>query len=195
MEEKKSSKNLIIVLTAINASLYTAVGILTYFGIFVFGVRFWPAVVVPAVFAVLFGPLVGGVGAAIGIFLSDMVSHGMIFLSLSVGVTSNFVAFYILGYMTREYSLKRYMIAATLSLFVGSAIIGIGVWGWSQFYLLPGAIDVSPLPMVAAWSTFLWTFISEIPFLLVLVPPIVKTARKTIPSLSKAKEERIDPDG
>jgi len=78
---------------------------------------------------------------------------------------------------------------------VGSAIIGIGVWGWSQFYLLPGAVDVSPLPMFAAWSTFLWTFISEIPFLLVLVPPIVKTARKTIPSLSTAKEERVDPDG
>ena len=184
-----------IVLTAINASLYTAVGILTYFGIVVFGVKFWPAVVVPAVFSVLFGPLVGGVGAAIGIFLCDMLSHGMIFLSLSVGVTSNFVAFYILGYMTREYSLKRYMIAATLSLLVGSAIIGIGVWGWSQFYLLPGMVDVSPLPMVAAWSTFLWTFISEIPFLLVLVPPIVKTARKTIPSLSTVNEERIEPDG
>jgi len=146
-----------IVLTAINASLYTVVGCLTYLGIVVFGVRFWPAVVVPAVFSVLFGPLVGGVGAAIGIFFSDMLSHGMPFLSLSVGVTSNFTAFYILGHMTR--------------------------WVWSQFYLLPGAVDVSPMPMVAAWSTFAWTFISEIPFLLILVPPIVEAARKTIPSL------------
>lgn len=67
-----------------------------------FGVRFWPAVVVPAVFSVLFGPLFGGVGAAIGIFISDMLSHGMPFLSLSVGVTSNFTAFYILGHMTKE---------------------------------------------------------------------------------------------
>ena len=183
MEERKLSKPSAIVLTAVNASLYTVVGCLTYFGIVVFGVRFWPAVVVPAVFSVLFGPLVGGVGAAIGIFFSDMLSHGMPFLSLSVGVTSNFISFYILGHMTREYSLKKYVVAATLSLLVGSAIIGIGVWVWSQFYLLPGAVDVSPMLMVAAWSTFAWTFISEIPFLLVLVPPIVEAARKTIPKL------------
>jgi len=183
VEERKLGRTFMIVLTAINASLYTVVGCLTYFGIVVFGVRFWPAVVVPAVFSVLFGPLVGGVGAAIGIFLCDMLSHGMPFLSLSVGVTSNFTAFYILGYMTREYSLKKYVVAATLSLLVGSVIIGIGVWVWSQFYLLPGAVDVSPMPMVAAWSTFAWTFISEIPFLLILVPPIVEAARKTIPSL------------
>jgi len=183
LEEGKLSKTLMIILTAVNASLYTVVGCLTYIGIVVFGVRFWPAVVVPAVFSVLFGPLVGGVGAAIGIFICDMLSHGMPFLSLSVGVTSNFAAFYILGHMTREYSLKRYVVAATLSLLVGSAIIGIGVWVWSQFYLLPGAVDVSPMPTVAAWSTFAWTFISEIPFLLILVPPIVEAARKTIPQL------------
>lgn len=181
----RDSKTLTVVLTAINASLYMTVGVLTSFGVVLFGVRFWPAVVVPAVFAVLFGPMVGGVGAAIGIFICDMLSHGMPLLSLSVGVTSNFAAFYILGYMTREYSLKKYMISATLSLFVGSAIIGVGVWFWSQYYLLPGALSVTPLPLVAAWSTFAWTFISEIPFLLILVPPIVKTARKTIPSLRK----------
>jgi len=172
-----------IILTAVNASLYTVVGCLTYLGVVVFGVRFWPAVVVPAVFSVLFGPLVGGVGAAIGIFFCDMLSHGMPFLSLSVGVTSNFICFYIMGRMTREYSLKRYVVAATLSLLVGSAIIGVGVCAWSQFYLLPGEVDVSPMPTVAAWSTFAWTFISEIPFLLILVPPIVEAARKTIPSL------------
>ena len=122
-----------------------------------------------------------GGGGAIGIFLCDMLSHGMPLLSLSVGVTFNFTAFYILGHMTREYSLKRYVVAATFSLLVGSAIIGIGVWVWSQFYLLPGAVDVSPMPMVAAWSTFAWTFISEIPFLLILVPPTVESERKKIP--------------
>ena len=100
------SETFIIVLTAINASLYTVVGFMTYLGIVMFGVRFWPAVVVPAVFSVLFGPVVGGVGAAIGIFICDMLSHGMPILSLSVGVTSNFIAFYILGRMTREYSLN-----------------------------------------------------------------------------------------
>jgi len=183
--EGKLSKTFIIVLVAINASLYTVVGYMTYLGIVMFGVRFWPAVVVPAVFSVLFGPIVGGVGAAIGIFICDMLSHGMPLLSLSVGVTSNFIAFYILGHMTREYSLKRYMIAATFSLLVGSAIIGIGVCAWSQFFLLPGAVEVYPMPMIAAWSTFLWTFISEIPFLLILVPPMVEAAKKIVPRVRK----------
>ncbi len=107
----------------------------------------------------------------------------MPFLSLSVGVTPNFTAFYLLGHMTREYGLKKYVVAAAFSLLMGSAIIGIGVWVCGQFYLLPGAVDVSPMPMVAAWSTFAWTFISEMPYLLMLVPPIVEAARKTIPSL------------
>jgi len=181
LEERELSRTLLITLTAINASLYTVVGYMTYLGIVMFGVRFWPAVVVPAVFSVLFGPVVGGLGAAIGIFICDMLSHGMPFLSLSVGVTSNFIAFYILGHMTREYSLKRYLIAATVSLLVGSAIIGVGVCAWSQFFLLPGAVELSPLPMVGAWSTFLWTFISEIPFLLILVPPMVEAAKRIVP--------------
>lgn len=180
------NKTLMVVLTAINASLYTVVGYLTYMGIVIYGVRFWPAVVVPGVFAVLFGPYVGGTGAAIGIFISDMLTHGMPLLSLSVGVTSNFIAFYILGYATRTYSLKRYILASTSSLLVGSAVIGLGIWGWSQYFLLPGTAKVAPMPLIAALSTFIWTFVSEIPFLLILVPPIVEAVKKTIPSVHNA---------
>ena len=180
------NKTLMVVLTAINASLYTVVGYLTYMGIVIYGVRFWPAVVVPGVFAVLFGPYVGGTGAAIGIFISDMLTHGMPLLSLSVGVTSNFIAFYILGYATRNYSLKRYILASTSSLLVGSAVIGLGIWGWSQYFLLPGTSKVAPMPLITALSTFIWTFVSEIPFLLILVPPIVEAVKKTIPSVHNA---------
>ena len=110
MKNPGLAKTLLVVLTSINAGLYTVVGYLTYFGIVLYGVRFWPAVVVPGVFAVLFGPFVGGVGAAIGIFISDMLTHGMPLLSLSVGVTSNLVAFFILGYGTKDYSWKRYIL-------------------------------------------------------------------------------------
>ena len=177
------NKTQTLTLISLNASLYTIVGYLTYAGIIVQGVRFWPAVVIPAVFSVLFGPLVGGVGAAIGIFISDILLHGMLFLSLSVGVTSNFIAFYILGYFIKEYSLKRYLIVSTISLLVGSVIIGVGVWGWSQFFTMPGMSEVSPMPVVGAFSTFLWTFISEIPFLLILVPPIIEAVKRALPGV------------
>ncbi|MEM1515532.1 MAG: hypothetical protein QXT26_03255 [Thermoproteota archaeon] len=65
-------------------------------------VRFWPIVVIPAVFAVLFGPIVGGLGAAIGIFISDLLIHGDPLLSLLAGVTANFIGFYLLGYFSRR---------------------------------------------------------------------------------------------
>ena len=170
-----------IMLVSLNAALYTVVGYLTYAGIVVQGVRFWPAVVVPAAFSVLFGPIVGGVGAAIGILISDMLSHGMLFLSLSVGVSSNFAAFYFLGYAMKKYSLRRYLVASTVSLLIGSAIIGLGVWGWSQLFALPGSDVVTPMPLVGAVTTFAWTFVSEIPFLLLLVPPIVEVVKKALP--------------
>jgi uncharacterized membrane protein len=70
---KEMNRTLIMILTSLNATLYTVIGYLTYSGIVIMGVRFWPAVVIPAVFTVLFGPIVGGVGAAIGIFISDML--------------------------------------------------------------------------------------------------------------------------
>ena len=55
-----------ISLITLNAALYASVGYLTYLGLFtpIFGtVRFWPAVVVPALFSILFSPWIGGIGA------------------------------------------------------------------------------------------------------------------------------------
>jgi uncharacterized membrane protein len=99
-----------IVATGLCASLYTVVGIATFLGLFtpVVGVvRFWPSVFVPAMFSMLFGPLVGGVGAAIGIFLSDLYTFYATgqtnpLLSLIAGVPSNFLGFYILGRIGRS---------------------------------------------------------------------------------------------
>jgi len=101
-----------IAMTAINATLYATMGIVTYFGIFapppIGVVRFWPVVVIPGVFAALFGPWVGGIGAAIGIFASDMFVHGNALLSVTVGVPSNFLCFYLVGYIARkEISLRK----------------------------------------------------------------------------------------
>ena len=64
---------------AVCAALYAIVGYFTNLGVVspVVGVvRFWPSVIVPAVFAVLFGPWVGGIGAAIGIFFADIIYPG-----------------------------------------------------------------------------------------------------------------------
>lgn len=94
------TKDLAVV--GICAALYAVVGRLTDFGVTFIGVAFWPAAVIPAIFAVLYGPLVGGLGAAIGIFARDMLFHGDPLLSLTAGVSSNFVMFFIIGYFSRR---------------------------------------------------------------------------------------------
>ena len=227
---------------SLNAALYAALGALwTLFPVTVFGVRFWPQVFVPGAFAVLFGPWVGGVGAAVGIFIADVVyGHHDALLSLLVGVPSNLVAFAIVGYLTRR-SLKntRRLVSITagvaapviiavygsyafsgsalsllvavsaivvvlvavpylarsswavvqascsIGLAVGSLIIGFGLVAYSSFFVLPQVLGLGSgaLPIVFAYGTTLWTYLSEIPFLLVLTPPIVKAVQAALPSL------------
>jgi hypothetical protein len=227
---------------SLNAALYAALGALwTLFPITVFGVRFWPQVFVPGAFAVLFGPWVGGVGAAVGIFIADVVyGHHDALLSLLVGVPSNLVAFALLGYLTHRslkstgrlasiaagvaapviiavyglYALSASTLpilvgvsaivvvlvavpylarsswadvqaACSIGLAVGSLIIGFGLVAYSSFFVMPQVLGLgsSPLPIAFAYGTTLWTYLSEIPFLLVLTPPIVKAVQAALPSL------------
>ena len=96
-----------VALVALDAALYAALGYLFYailpittpgLGL----VRFWPPVVIPAVFAAVFGPRVGALGAGIGIFIGDMMIHGNALLTLMAGVPSNMVMFAIIGYMVNK---------------------------------------------------------------------------------------------
>ncbi|MEN2974706.1 MAG: hypothetical protein ABDH32_03900 [Candidatus Caldarchaeales archaeon] len=233
--ERKSIK---VALISFNGALYASVGVATYLGIFtpVFGtVRFWPSVVIPAAFSILFSPWIGAVGAAIGIFISDMAIHGNPVLSITVGVPSNFIGFYIIGLLARgklttskklfssvvqvipltaaiaqylsgaldettsyifmmvtaivlivsigfaqfkpQYS--KIIYASSIGLMVGSAIIGLGLWAYSQFAILP--FGVLNAPIVAALTWFLWTYLTEIPFLVFLLPPIIYAVIKAMP--------------
>lgn len=259
-------KPLEIAESAICGALYAVTGYIIYLflpivtpGIGI--VRFWPNVVVPAVFAVLFGPLVGGLGAAIGIFISDMLIHGDPLLSLSAGVTANFIGFYLLGYISRKNidwtkltavsgvgcliisfgslatisyvtipqiidggltdqitatinalnlftaimvaafiiavavgymwpEWRNYELGSIIGLIVGSTIIGLVVWAYSQIFVLPAAVGGgSNMPFYAALIWLIWTFSTEIPFLILLGPPILKVCQHAFPSLIPQKTE------
>ena len=105
-----------IAVIGICAALYAVVGRLTDLGITFAGVAFWPAVVIPAIFAVLFGPWVGGFGGAIGIFIRDMLFHGNAGLSLAAGVPPNFILFFIIGFFaTRNIDSKKAMVTLILA--------------------------------------------------------------------------------
>lgn len=207
-------------------------------------VRFWPQVIIPAVFAVIFGPWVGGLGAAVGIFINDMLIHGNPVLSLMAGVTSNFAMFWLIGYIARKkvkwklpvlafgaisillvalsyiylsaetapiyagiiilsYVLlliflwltpkwRSYEVGSTIGLLIGSAIIGAMVPLFSQFFIMPGESALNPLTIAAGFSYLIWTFSTEIPFLLILGPPILEAVHKAYPSF-KPRNSKSEP--
>jgi uncharacterized membrane protein len=226
----------------LNAALYVAAGVFFYSVMpLSYGpVRFWPQAVIPAIFAVVFGPWVGGLGAGLGIFLNDVLLNGNPLLSLMAGVTSNFAGFYLLGYIARHkinwvwaivtYGLvtallmaiayvytefiyvilvavsyfiflalallirryfnqkwQSYQIASVTGLLVGSAIIGLMVPVYFQYF----APAVTPLTLGSGLAYFIWTFTTEIGFLLILGPPIIAVIYKAFPNF-KPKEQQSD---
>lgn len=219
---------------AINAAAYIAIGLLSYslVPIKFEGVRFWPPVVVPAIFAVIFGPWVGGSGGAIGIFFTDVILGGSPILSLMAGITSNFALFWIIGYVSQKktrwiiptlsYGIvsiflawiayiysgsyrfygvgivvgsyvaflvltlssskwRSYGVGSVTGLIVGSAIIGLMV----PIYAYLFAPALASLSVAGVLSLFIFTFATEIPFLLILGPPIIEAINKAFPSLKR----------
>ncbi|MEM1544163.1 MAG: ECF transporter S component [Candidatus Bathyarchaeia archaeon] len=250
-------RTLNIAMAAICAALYAFIGRLTDLNITgPGGVAFWPAVVIPAVFATLFGPWVGGVGAAIGIFIRDMLFHGDALLSLSAGVTANFIGFFVFGRIVHSslnwekiiasavigsiivvigllsptillpvesqayFSFKlssieitllfiatvisslliiavvsklwpdwrNYAVGSVMGLSVGSTIIAIVVWIYSQIFFGPTAYFKQPIPHSLIPVIFVWTFATEIPFMVILGPPIIKACYKAFPFPRPQKE-------
>ncbi|MEM3403293.1 MAG: hypothetical protein QXJ17_01890 [Nitrososphaeria archaeon] len=169
-----------LAVTAISGALYAVVGITTYFGLNFYGVKFWPAVIVPATVAILFGARVGGASAALGIFIADVVSHGIPLLSLTVGVPSNYIAFYLIGQFCRQFNVKKYLFVSTIALAIGSTIIGVGIYLWSQYFPLPFQNELTPMTFIPALYLIIWTFLSEAPFLYIIVPPLVKAIKTRI---------------
>jgi hypothetical protein len=192
---------------------------------------------------------VGGLGAAIGIFIRDMFVHGNAALSLVAGVPANFIVFFIIGYMAfRTISLKQalagitiaaigllvptlvflpdfaaytglsseyflltfgltiilslviiavvsirykewrsYAIGAVVGQVIGAALLSVTVWVVSPLFLSYFGV---PFAAIYILPLFVWTFATEIPFVLLLGPPIIKVCYRAFPSLKQRKEHR-----
>jgi hypothetical protein len=240
-----------VAVIGICAALYAVVGRLTA-GVTFFGIGFLPAVVIPAIFAVLFGPWVGGIGGAIGIFIRDMFVHGNAALSLVAGVPPNFILFFLIGYIShRNLDLKKTMIGIVvvavgllvptliflpdlttftgltstelilvfsltviLSLVVigivalrwkqwrsfavgsviaqaiGAGLLSITVWAVSPFFLSIISINGKPFPLTFVIPLFVWTFATEVPFILLVGPPIIKACYRAFPSLRQRSQQK-----
>lgn len=172
-------RSALISLTAINAALYAAFSLATAYIHTPFIIQLRPAVVVPAIFAALFGPLVGGLGAAIGTFIASIVRYGTPLLTIFSGTPANFACFYLVGYFTRRFRswLKGYLLGCVVGLLVGFAIIAAGL------YFLATVVG---LEMLAKWKSaeFVATALafgiaSELPFMAVIGPPVIEAVKRT----------------
>lgn len=243
-----------IAATGICAALYAVIGLLTSFGLNVGGVAFYPAVIIPAIFAVLFGPWVGGIGAGIGIFVRDVFYHGDPLLSLVAGVTSNFAMFFLLGYFShRTINLQKIMFSAlvgcilivgglllptfllptestiytgmptleTIILFAilltasvlaiaavfafkrnwrtftvgtiigqsaGALVVSVTVWAYSSLFYSQNGYFTAPVPPAFIPLIAVWTIATEIPFILIICPPIINACYKAFPSLKTSEK-------
>jgi len=244
-----------VAIIGICAAVYAVIGRLTDLGLTFLGVAFWPAVVIPAIFAVLFGPLVGGIGGAIGIFIRDMLFHGNPLLSLTVGVPANFLVFFIIGYLAGKHiNMKKlittiifasiviiaglllptvvspaefagltglstfqilvvfvstvvaslivilavsarwrrwssYAVGSVIGATLGAALLSVSLWAYSQIFFSPTGYIKAPIDAVFVPILFVWTFATEIPFILLVGPPVIKACYKAFPSLKPPEKE------
>jgi hypothetical protein len=228
---------------AVCSALYAVFGYLTK-GITFFGIGFLPAVVIPAVFAVFYGPWVGGIGGAIGIFIRDVFVHGNPALSLAAGVPPNFILFFLIGYLSiKDISLKQALICVSLAIvgllvpsivflpdmaafnnfssgaflltfvltilvslvaivvvsirwkewrsyaigtivgqIVGCFLLSVILWFVSPLFLETLHLE-APLAAIYILPLFVWTIATEIPFILIAGPPIIKAVQNAFPAL------------
>lgn len=172
-----------VALIAISAALYAAaIGatapISTPWGIG----QFRPGVVFPSMFAVVYGPLVGGTGAAIGTFIGDVVFGGgwtNALLSLVAGVPGNFIGFYLLGWFARKYrSWDGFVFGSFLALLVGNLVAASGVVGYLVFFNI-WSLPADALVGATLGFTFFW-LVTMIPFVIPLVPPLVRVIQPLV---------------
>jgi hypothetical protein len=145
--------------------------------------QFRPAVVIPAIFAALFGPFVGGIGAALGTLIADSVKHGELYVrSLVSAVPGNFIGFYLFGLlMKRRFSWENFVKTSQVTLLISNVIVAFLYVYYRVF------VDVSyPVAFADAWiyialGLVAWWYVTMLPFVLLLGPPLIRAVASAFP--------------
>lgn len=188
MEVSKGVRpSLVLVATILCAGLYATGSYATAYipSPWGFG-QFRPAVVIPAFFAVIFGPMSGGVGAAIGTLIVDSVKHGRIYEgSLIAAVPGNFIGFYLFGYIVkRKFTWGRFILASNLTLTIANFITAfLYVFAFRVLYLSQFADASFGVLMFLAVGLTIWWFVTMLPFVLMVTPPLIRAVSGGFPSL------------
>jgi uncharacterized membrane protein len=177
------------VATAINAALYAVGSFATAYIPSPWGIgQFRPAVAIPAFFSVIFGPWAGGVGAALGTLIADSVKHGGLYPgSLLASVPGNFIGFFIMGFFLRKkFNWARFITVTNVSLIVSNLMVAfLYVFLYKTLYAQTIAFTESTtgtLTVLSLGLTIFW-FVTMLPFVLLIVPPLIAVASHAFPSI------------
>jgi len=150
--------------------------------------QFRPAVVIPALFATVFGPMPGGIGAALGTLIADSVKHGQLYPgSFLAAVPANFIGFYLLGYiMKKKFSWERFILASQATLTIANLILAfLYVFLFKILYLGEAKYVGMPLHVQIFFSVGLtiWWYVTMLPFVLLVTPILIRAASSAFPTV------------
>lgn len=185
---KQQPLSLLTVAMALCASLY-AVG--AYATAYIpspwgFG-QFRPAVVIPAFFATIFGPMPAAIGAAMGTLIADSVKHGYLYPgSYLAAVPGNFIGFYLFGYIVKKFNWRRFVLASNVTLTVANLIVAfLYVFLFKVLYLSQQKyMDMGPNGLISlSIGLTLWWFVTMLPFVLLVTPALIRAVAVAVPSI------------
>jgi hypothetical protein len=179
-------KSLLTVATIMCATLYAVGSFATAYipSPWGFG-QFRPAVIIPAFFATIFGSMPAGIGAAMGTLIADSVKHGYLYPgSYLAAVPGNFIGFYLFGYILRKkFNWGRFILASNVTLTVANLIVAfLYVFVFKTLYLGALEMQVADLTFLSI-GLLIWWFVTMLPFVLPVTPPLIRAAATAIPSI------------
>jgi len=178
-----------VIATALCGALYGATGYITSSIPSPLGPlgQFRPAIIVPVIFAVFFGPWVAGVGAAIGSQITDMLTSGYFLSGLIAGMPGNFAGFYLYGWLLRgKFSWRRYVLTSVFTLFFANLFTAALVDVYYVLFL-PSLFKSLSWGIALAIGLGAYWFITMLPFALTIDPALIKVLCRTRPDLAPAE--------
>ena len=189
MVEKQPPVSLLTVAMIMCAVLYAIGAYSTAYIPSPWGVgQFRWAVVIPAFFATIFGPMPAGIGAAIGTLIADSVKHGYLYPgSYIAAVPGNFIGFYLFGYiLKKKFTWGRFILASNVTLTVANLIVAfLYVFLFKVLYLSQQAYVKmsSDAQIFLSIGLTIWWFVTMLPFVLLVTPLLIRAVAVAVPSV------------
>jgi hypothetical protein len=113
-------------------------------------------------------------------------ANGLQSPSSYLGLAGVVVVFVILALFLLRSRWADFEVAASIGLALGCGIIGIGIVAYSAIFGLPVIVGLGTKPLAAVFTYVVAAsnYFTEVPFMVILTPPIATACRAAFPSLS-----------